>query len=88
MPKSVLFELKLQILALAVFFLSLLNCWGQILPNLTFESQKPHISGQSPGKIEVPLCQNLYSTVTDFKFWLQLCFLEPRKNGGLRFYLF
>ena len=60
MPKSVLFELKLKILALAVFFLSLFDCWEQILPNLTFKSQKLHISGHILGKIQVPLCQNLY----------------------------
>jgi hypothetical protein len=31
----------------------------RFLPNLMFRIQKRHISGTIPGKIQVPLCQNV-----------------------------
>ena len=48
---------------------------GQILPNLTFESQKLHISGQ----IQVPLCQNLCFFELQISNFGSSCVFEPIK---------
>ena len=46
-----------EILATAMVLEARKDRGGQILPNLTFKIQKPHISGKIPGKIQAPLCQ-------------------------------
>ena len=48
-----------EILAAAMFLEAHKDRGVRFFPNLTFENQKRHISGQIPGKIQVPLCQNL-----------------------------
>jgi hypothetical protein len=54
MPKNLFLELETSNFVSSHVFLSPLKWQGQILPNLAFIIQKWHISGQTPGKIQVP----------------------------------
>ena len=85
--KFLSFELETSNFGSSYVFLSPLKWRGRFLPNLTFWTQKWHISG----KMHVLLFQNLESTLLcqifvfwarDFKFWLQLCFFKPVKMAG------
>ena len=58
-PKSLFLEINEWNFGYIHGFLSWEKWEGQILPNLTFIIQKWHILGTIPGKIHVPLCQNL-----------------------------
>ena len=87
--KFLSFELETSNFGSSYVFLSPLKWRGPFLPNLTFWTQKWHISG----KMQVLLFQNLESTLLcqifvfwarDFKFWL---FFWASENGRVRFYL-
>ena len=88
--KFLFFELETSNFGSSYVFLSPLKWRGRFLPNLTFWTQKWHISG----KMQVLLFQNLESTLLcqifvfwarDFKFWLQPCFFGPVKMAGSDF---
>ena len=60
MPKNWFLELETSNFGSSHVFWSPLKWWSQILLKMKFRIQKLHILGTIPGKIQVPLCQNLY----------------------------
>ena len=85
-PKSLFLELETSNFGSSHVFWSLLKWWGQILPNLMFRIQKRHILGTIPGKIHVPLCQNLCFLSYRLQIWATAMFFRAGKNGRVRFY--
>ena len=71
-----------EILATAMVLGARKDRGGQILPNLMFRIQKRHISGTIPGKIHVPLCQNLCFLSYRLQILATAMFLKPH-NGAL-----
>ena len=86
-PKSLFLEINAWNFGYSHVFLSREKWEGQILPNLTFRIQKWHISGQIPGKIQVPLCQNLRFLSYRPQILARAMFFWAGKNGRVRFYL-
>ena len=76
-----------EILATAMVLRAGKDRGGQILPDFIFRIHKQHISGTIPGKIQVPLCQNLCSLSYRLQILAPVMFFWVSDNGGLRFYL-
>ena len=78
--KFLSFELETSNFGSSYVFSSPLKWRGWFLPNLTFWTQKWHISGKM-----YRYAKTLVSWVKDVKLWLQPCLFEPEKLLGSDF---